>query len=342
MPILLSAVLRMAFRRAASNRRLVVAMVIGVVLAVGLMASTAIYRDALDDLGFKFDLGQATKSELDLRVSSTTHLTTPAEYNRDQTIVDRELDQLSDLLQGRTRIATSATFFLTEPGLQPTEAPDRPRSRFQFLTDLEQHIAVDAGHLPAPAVATGEDGTPSFEVALGTVTAEALGVAVGDVFDLHPFWRPDKDPVTVTVVGLISPRDYDEEYWRLRRDHFRVDTQSWDTYPFFVPEETFSGAIASYLPDMTADLETLAYVDLGALSARNAEETSARLQAVAATLRGEIERARVETTLPTVLDDFSEKQFFSRVPLLVLTLQVVGIILYYLVMVATMLVDRQS
>ncbi|MEE9277763.1 MAG: FtsX-like permease family protein, partial [Dehalococcoidia bacterium] len=42
------------------------------------------------------------------------------------------------------------------------------------------------------------------------------------------------------------------------------------------------------------------------------------------------------------LDDFSEKQFFSRVPLLVLTLQVVGIILYYLVMVATMLVDRQS
>ena len=48
------------------------------------------------------------------------------------------------------------------------------------------------------------------------------------------------------------------------------------------------------------------------------------------------------TDLPEVLETFDEKLFFTRIPLLVLVLQIAGIVLYYLFMVSTMLVERQA
>lgn len=338
----LSAVLRIVLRRSLGNRRLLAAMIVGIVLAVGLMATTAIYSQALETLGLKFDLRQTPKAELDIRISTTTHIVAPADYQRDQRIIDGQLDGLGDLIAGRTRTATSATFFLADEGELAPEADSRPRARLQYLTDLEQNIRIDEGVFPAVRSITGPDGGPDIDVALGTETARAFGVAVGDRFDLHPFWRDDKAPITVTVVGLISPINYDDEYWRQRRNHFVVDTKSWDTYPFFVREEPFTNAVGAHLPDMTADLETLAYIDVGSIDPDTANITRIRIDNVQRELSAQLERTRLETELPELLDVFGEKQFFSRLPLLVLTLQIVGIILYYLVMVSTMLVDRQA
>ena len=346
MPIAVTVVLRIVLRRAAGNRRLVAAMIVGVTLAVGLMASTAIYRDALDELGLKFDLENADKSAIDLRISSSTHLAAPTDYDRDQAIINERLDRLGDIASDRTRTASTATFFLAQPGERVPEADDRPRSFLQFLTGIEEHITIDAGRFPiAPPTAptpNADAPSPDIEVAIGRESADALNVSPGDRFDLHPFWRDDKAPVAVTVVGIISPLDYDTEYWRQRRDHFRVETASWDTYPFFVPEPTIRDSVAIHLPSMTADLETLAYVDLGAFSSDNVDQSRIGVDNAVRRLREGLERTRVETTLPQVLEDFSTKQFFSSAPLLVLTLQIVGIVLFYVVMVASMLVDRQA
>jgi len=334
-------ILRIVLRRVDGNRRLVAAMLIGVVLAIGLMSSTAIYRQALDELGLKFDLRQADKAELDLLISTSNHLVEPRAYERDQRIIDAQFDELGRLLEGRTRTATSATFFLTEPGKPVTDDPARPRARFQFLTGLTSQIRVDEGIFPPSAVAA-PDAAPPIEVALSTDAAATFGVGLGDEFDLHPFWRDDREPVRAVVTALISPIDYTDEYWRQRRDHFEVPTSSWDTYAFFVPEATFFDALAVYLPDMNANLETIGYTSLSALNSRNAETAAIQLRESGGTIRGQVERARFESELPTVLETFGVKKFFSRLPLLVLTLQVVGIVLYYVVMVSTLVVDRQS
>ncbi len=316
-------------------------MLIGVVLAVGLMSSTAIYRQALDDLGLKFDLRQADKTELDLLVSTTNHLVEPRAYQRDQRIIETQLDRLGRILSARTRTATSATFFLTDPGDPVTDDPGRPRARFQFLTGLTPQILVEEGIFPRSTKAD-PNLAPPIEVALGTNAATAFGVGLGDEFDLHPFWRDDREPVRAIIVALISPIDYADEYWRQRRDHFEVSTARWDTYAFFVPEATFFDALAVYLPDMNADLETIGYSSLSSLNSRNSELAAVQLRQVSRTIASQVERARVESELSTVLDTFAEKRFFSRLPLIVLTLQVVGIVLYYIAMVSTLVVDRQS
>ena len=98
----------------------------------------------------------------------------------------------------------------------------------------------------------------------------------------------------------------------------------------------------TYLPDTRAALETLARVDLDQIRPEAAADTARQVQQAAARITGNLDGTRVETSLPAVLESFTDKQFFSQLPLLVITLQVVAIVLYYIVMVSTMLVERQS
>ena len=55
--------LRIAIRRLNGNRRLMAAVAIGVILAVALMSSTVIYRDALRQLGLQTDLSRVSDQE---------------------------------------------------------------------------------------------------------------------------------------------------------------------------------------------------------------------------------------------------------------------------------------
>ena len=335
-------VFRLVLRRAAGHRRLLAAVIVGVILAVGLMSATEIYRNALRELGVDVDLERADQTELNLAVSSTTHpLASPA-YDRAQQLIDDRLARIDDFLLGSTRIAVSSTFFLTDPGALPTEAPDRPRSNLQFFTDLDPHITIDAGRFPTAEAATTPAGAPLIEVAISSEAARAFNVSLGDIFDLHPFWRDDLPPVGVTVVGFVSPLDLQEEYWGRRTDHFFVPTANWPTYLFFTTEDTLREVLASHIADIDGRIETLAYFDLGAIDAADAEPLARRLRALNRAVVAGIERTRVQSELSAALDAFSQKEFFAQVPLLVMTLQIVAIVLYYLVMVAALLVDRQA
>ena len=342
MPISLRAIVTMAMQRLNGHRRLTGAVTVGVVLSVALMASIAIYDDALDRLGLQFELERVPPQEFDLRIATSSHLLAPDRYGPDQDRIERSLDRLGELIQERTRTATSATFFLAPAG-EPLRTDDgRPRSRLQFLTDLDAHVVIDAGRLPSAAVARTDGAPPQVEAALGSEAATALGVQLGDRFDLYPFWREDAAPIIAEVVGLIRPQDHTERYWGPRRNQFTVATSGWDTFAFFVAEGTLSGAVVTYLPDTRAALETLARVDLDQIRPEAAADTARQVQQAAARITGNLDGTRVETSLPAVLESFTDKQFFSQLPLLVITLQVVAIVLYYIVMVSTMLVERQS
>ena len=187
MPISLRTIVTMAMQRLNGHRRLTGAVTVGVVLSVALMASIAIYDDALDRLGLQFELERVPPQEFDLRIATSSHLLAPDRYGPDQDRIERSLDRLGELIQERTRTATSATFFLAPAG-EPLRTDDgRPRSRLQFLTDLDAHVVIDAGRLPSAAVARTDGAPPQVEAALGSEAATALGVQLGDRFDLYPF-----------------------------------------------------------------------------------------------------------------------------------------------------------
>src|SRR3990172_5962901 len=124
-------------------------------------------------------------------------------------------------------------------------------------------------------------------------------------------------------------------------DFFTFPTSRWQTIPFFVPEQTFFGIVA-YLPTMTSDFWGMAYLDPSGIIAKDAERVRLSLESLDRLVASNIERTAVQTELPEALATFDEKLFFTRIPLLVLVLQIAGIVLYYLFMVSTMLVERQA
>lgn len=244
------AVLRLVFSRSMGNRRLLATVVVGVVLSAALMSSVAIYSDAIRDLGLKHALESEDPQTLDIEVLSSSHGFTSDLYADRVEITESELRHAAgSVLDAIVRYGKTDTFFLTPEGGAVNQDDDRrPRSNFQFYENLNDHIHVVDGRLAETAPAGS--GPPHVEVMIGEGGAEQLGVAVGDTFDLHPFWAPEMDPVSVTVVGIVAPDDPAEAFWfgAGEEGRFVVTTTSWPTYVFFVPEEAITGALTGYLP----------------------------------------------------------------------------------------------
>ena len=207
---------------------------------------------------------------------------------------------------------------------------------------MQDHIELVDGRWPDAAPAATPDDPPVIDVAMGTEAAASGGFTLGETRDIHASWRDDALPIQIRVVGLTRPIDYTERYWGVRRDHFHVPVEKTDAFAFFAPKATLLDAMAGYMPELRARLEVYAQVERSAFVADEAGLAAVRFRAAFESIAKEIDRARVETEIVRVLNDYETKEFFSSIPLLVLTLQIVGIVLFYLVLVSTMVVERQS
>ena len=333
---------RIAVRRLNGNRRLMAAVAIGVVLAVALMASTSIYRNALQDLGLQTDLRRVSDADLDVRILNAAHGLSSGLAEESFATIDRRLRIPRDYISDTKQSLTSATFFMTEVGGIPPDEDPRDRARVLWFEGVRDHIELVEGEWPDPAPAATPDEPPIVDVAIGTDAAVAGGFSIGEVRDIHASWRDDAEPIRIRVVGLVRPIDYTERYWGVRRDHFQVPVEKTDAFAFFAPKATLIDSMAGYMPELRARLEVYAQVERSAFVADEAGLAGIRFRAAFEAIAKEIDRARVETEVVSVLSNYETKEFFSSIPLLVLTLQIVGIVLFYLVLVSTMVVERQS
>lgn len=334
--------LRIAVRRLNGNRRLMAAVAIGVILAVALMASTVIYRGALRQLGLQTDLSRVPDAEIDVRVLNSAHGLARGLSDESFATIDRRLRLPREYISETVKSLTSATFFMTELGEVPPDQDPRDRGRVLYFEGVREKVEVVDGRWPSAGGAATPAAAPTIEVAIGQRAAEAGGFELGTRRAIHPSWQDDTAPITVEVVGIVAPIDYTDRYWGVRRDHFQVPTETTDAFAFFAPRETLVDTMAGYLPTLRARLEVLAMIDRQAFTSDLAADAALRFRGAFEAITKEIERTRIETEIVKTLDAYETKEFFSSIPLLVLTLQIVGIVLFYLVLVSTMVVERQS
>ena len=339
---LLASILRMVAQRSAGHGRLFAAMAAGALVSAGLMACVVIYSDAIRDLGLKYALESRPEHETDLLVaSSNADFAGNAFATRRSTTDSLIQSHAGNIVTDVVRYGRTSTFYLAPEGEPLPTTEDRPRAHFQFADRLEDHVDLVEGRAPAPLDSADPNQPPLIEVWAGVAAAEQHGIAIGDTFTLYPHWRPDR-PVTVTVVGLIAPKDPDEAYWFGRTDRFRVDTPSWPTYPFFVPEPSLTGGLATYLPDLDGSFETYAFVDVSRIDNENARSVEDRIRGLDGAVRSSLQFSYLQTGLADTLGAYREQLFFTRLPLFALMVQVVAIALFYLVMVSTAVVERQA
>ena len=322
------------------NWRLLASVVVGTLVAGAILSATVVYADAIRDLGLEHALEQESVHDLDLRITQTNVAIRAHLYAESQQRIDGAVrDALGSTAGAIVRQGTSATFYPTEPGGSPDlDDSARARGNFRFRTNLLQHATLTSGRLPQPGVTP--DG--AIEVLLGAATAQALGASLGDRLALHPFWDEDVTPISAEIVGLLEPNDLSERYWNGQTNLLDSQTARWPTYLLFVTEEAFFGEPARAIPSITARYRNVYQVDLERLDSRVAAPVASSLTFLEGRLLATERLLRVETKLVTVLDTFDEKLFFVRIPLFVLLLQIGGVVAYYLLVVSTMLVERQA
>ena len=323
------------------NWRLLSSVVLGTMIAGAILSATVIYSDAIRDLGLDFALERRDPTKLDVWVSRSTQTVNSPSYQRSEESVNRAVDSaLHGTFVGLVRAGSSATFYPVTPGRVPNLDDDtRPRGNLLFRSDIEPHVRIIEGSFPDPVPPDYDQPLPA---AVGLHTAELNGLALGDTFDLFPFWDDDAPPLAVTIVGIVEALDLDDRYWSGDANAIDAPTRSWETYLFHVPESTFFGLVPARYPQIVADYDGYYEVDLDALDSRNAVPIADALAALARDLNQTEERTRSQTELIDVLRSYDEKLFFTRIPLFVLLLQIGGIVAYYLVMVSTMLTERQT
>lgn len=334
-------VLRMVAQRAAGHWRLLSAVAVGAVLCSALMSAVILYSDAVRDLGLRHALATAPRFSNDVRIASSVQLLNPTDYRATRDTMDELIGQhLGAVTRETVRVTRSATFFPVAPGDPVATDSLRPRANFWVLEDVEDHVTLVDGDTPGVSPPPSGARAPAVEAWVLADFAAANGIAAGQEFDLHPFWR-EADPVRVAVAGIVEPDDPDATYWMGLIDRYQDPGTDWPTLTFFVDEATLVDSVGAYLPDMDGTVEALAFVDAGSINSANADVVREQVVALRSAAGVHLATTQVTTSLDATIASYQEKLFFTRLPLFALMIQVTGIVLFYLVMVSTMVIERQ-
>tara|TARA_B100000029_G_scaffold437194_1_gene452228 strand:+ start:6444 stop:9842 length:3399 start_codon:yes stop_codon:yes gene_type:complete len=330
----------LVFLRIQGNWKLLSSVLIGTIIAGAILSSTAIYAEAIKDLGLKYALQQKEPTALDIHVTRSTQSLNRENYQRSEENVNRAVTNvLDETFSNLVRNGISATFYSTSAGEQINlEDPNRNRANLSFRSGLKEHIDIIEGDW----VQQNNQSYTKIPAAIGGKTAEKLGIKIGDSLDLYPYWDENASPLEIIVTAKIVPKNLENRYWAGNASAIDAPSRAWETIILHVSEATFFTISSDKYPKIVADYNDYFTIDLTKLRANNAQRISQNLTFLSNELYATENRTRHQTDLLEVLNTYDEKLFFTQIPLFVLLLQITGIVLYYLFMVSTMLNDRQK
>lgn len=350
----------LALRQLGSARGLAAVLGLGIVVAATLLASAPIYARAMADLGLTFTI----QTDLEGRATSRTEfpsipLQSPEGVALRETIERRIDERIGWFTDSVLRGARLGRFAITRDGRPEGDTP--PHAEPAALEAFEDHVALVEGRLPERRT----DGI--LEVVISPESARAGRVALGDQLLLYQEFDncereipgegipppPPPCPITerveftfpVLVVGIVEPSDMQDPFW--------PGTASRYFRPYYLPL-TGVGPIVPVLADLDALME-----DFGAMFPSYRAYSIWSVHADTAVLtRTNFERARDDlvalysefeplggfavSPLRDTLISYGRTADYQQVPLLVLLLEITGIALFYIAIVAGIVVERQA
>ncbi|MFA7250274.1 MAG: FtsX-like permease family protein [Dehalococcoidia bacterium] len=243
------------------------------------------------------------------------------------------------------------------------------------LSDFERAIDVVEGRLPGPSSAglevvlpdgfqrhakigdTVRLGGPSWDDCVHVPRSLDTATALDEV-PCGPTTFASMS-ATATIVGFVRPKDASDLRWQLFAGGWRVPDQpilgrdAGASAPAGSPEERamslittreqFYGAFAARMPELGSRYRAGVVLDARALTLPDVPRAIDDLAAWRTDITDRLGLAAgVRLTALDVLQGFRNAQTFSQIPLLLILLQVVGIVLYYVVMVMAMLLEPQA
>lgn len=360
--------LQLVIKRTQAHWKLLSSIVVGVVVAVAILASTPLYSNALNDLGLRHTFEKQPAPMLDIDVYSSNNPIDREEFTTTTAFIRQQVDAyIGDLVRQEESFILSQDFNAMIAGnIIPTDS-SRPTGYFQAYTNLEQHVKLVDGRFPRytgavpsdqqliaqQGISSESNGTlmpgditnPDTEIEglISPKTAELLHAKVGDRII---FYKEGSglDPTTIYIhlVGLIEPLNADEEFWFLNSKVFDVPSDNNVIVPLFVSQDTIFGLIGPQSPKTRISYHWYYYIDTGRIDSSNARHVAQILDVVESGITTQVTNGTVFSSLDSVIMEYLKKQLYTQVPLYLLVFQIAAIIFYYIATVASMVIEQQT
>ena len=319
-----------AVRRSRADWRMQAAVAFGILLAVTLMAAGTIYSNALAETALRYTLANARPQDLDLTVTAYQPLERSA-FDYVQRVEEERIRQpQAAYMRFQSLLVRSSTMYFSQQPILDLPEEERLRGDLQAVPLLSREVRVVEGRLPGATYS-------EMEVALDPLGVSVLGLSVGQSFYAFPAAKGDVTlPVRLRVVGIVEPVVSGPEYWQLgNRYHFSVGGQTrWAAAPLYIDLDSLVDGVGKAIPGLPADF--IWHYELKGEDIRASQVNAAKaiVRDVERELKARVPSSRWDTKLDTVLERHSALLTLARVPLLLVIFLVMGILLYYLFLVA--------
>ena len=337
----------MAVGRAVSGWRLELVLFGGILLAVSLMASGVIFSDLLANAALRDALARAEPESVNLVVRTFSSQDDPKDVQgRAQAFHEREsfvehnvVAPILPYLKEHSRYLETATFFFQGRPHLETDRDTRPRGQVYYLTGLVERAQLLQGEWPS---GTGAPGQP-VDVAVDQLGAQLLQMDVGETMEVFPATIFDEAvPIRVRIAGIFQQTDPEDEFWYGLSYASSKKDDRWTLIPLYTAEEALITRVLGSYPSLYAETTWHLFPDHEKLRAEHIVEIQGLIAQIERAVSVGLKNSSYSIRLDTLLRDFEEELLLAGLPLLLMLFLVTGILVYYLSLVAGLIVRSRT
>lgn len=329
--------------------RLLLVVGIGMVAAVILVCTVPLYSQVALSAGLRGALN--TPGASSVTVHSVAHLVVPAATEKVAEEIQQEVDQnIGSFLAGSQFSAQSSALLLNQGHLLQLIG--------WSMSEASGHVSMLAGHLP-------QNGGNILEIALTPQTAADLQAHVGSAFNLPlPFLDGQGNQVIFTiplrVAGIFVQTNPSENFWHEVGFAPQPLGQYGTLYPVLVSNNSYLTELSvaslamshgnlqngSNLQNPT-DFYWYYNLDLAHMDIDRLDELSGGLNNLLVNISDQpVALPYIDKTTSSgpsdLLNGYSDRVTVARIPLLSLAYLITGLILFFVSLMSSVLVDRQA
>jgi len=336
----------LAARRLWNQRLLMLCLLLGLVVAVGLLSSIPLYADAAHNRLLQGELGSETAGD-DASAASGALVRPPFSflwsyigawngnvtwegYTPADTYLAEQAPAIIDLpLRVQVRYVATEKMRLF-PSQDAAFVPDEPLlwASIGFATGVLEggKLQILEGDLPA-AHPPGE----AVEVLVSRQTAETLGLQVAETYTLM---APDLSQISVRIAGVWQAADASDEAWF-------YEPVSFDEI-LLTTEEAFVGQVVPALETPVATAVWYQVYDGSRVRPTSVNRLLANVAVVEARVTALLANTTLDVSPVPALQSYGEAASLLTLMLTVFSLPVLGLVVYFISLISGMVVQREQ
>ncbi|MBI2935822.1 MAG: ABC transporter permease, partial [Chloroflexi bacterium] len=325
-----------AWRRIRLDWRLQMAVAFGMLLATALMASGVIYSSVLRQAALRHILKTSRPADVNFAVQVFSPLDRAIYEANERLVEDKIYPTLRPYLRDRALFIQTPTFFFTGREVWDASDDTRPRGPLQYFSSAESQVGLVEGRFPSASTGT-------LEVVMESNAAAGLGLKVGDSLEMYPGILGEMAPtVKAQIVGLVEAIDPKDEYWFDSSGKLASTSSGWPWAPMFTTQRVVLETLPLVYSNLSITFDWYFYLDKDGVKAERVDDLVAAVETISSQLKGSIKDSTFATNLPAVLARYDHRLLLSRMPLYLTIFLVVGTLLYYLFLVASLLARERT